>query len=75
MFQLLFGAPKKASQPAFSIEHLYSSALFPPTHVDVTLNALQLQKELDNAAISGKKVYSEISANNEVLDRKQKLKI
>ena len=76
MFQLLFGAPKKATQPAFSIEHLYSNALFPPTHVDVTLNALQLQKELDNAAISGrKKDYSEISADNEVLDRKGKLKI
>jgi hypothetical protein len=57
MFQLLFGAPKKATRPAFSIEHLYSSALFPPTYVNVTLYTLQLQKEVDSAAITGTKFY------------------
>lgn len=74
MFQLLSGTPKKATPPAFSKEHLYSIALFPPTRVDVTLYTLQLQKEVDSAAIPGTKIYSEISAKDEVLDRKEKPK-
>lgn len=74
MFQLLFGIRKKATPSAFSIEHLYSSALFPPTHVDVNRYTLQLQKAVDSAAIPGTKFYSEISAKDEVMGRKGTLK-
>ena len=66
MSQLLSGAPKEAIPSAFSIEHLYSSALFHPIHVDVTLYTLQLQKEVDNAAMQGRKFNSEIIANNDI---------
>jgi len=62
---LLSDAHKESIPLAFSIEHLYSSALFHPMHVDVTLYTLQLQKEVDNAVTWGRKFDSEIIANKD----------